>query len=78
MGLPKQLRARGTAGDGPVLWSEQDWWELTHTVPIQPEAADNRIGGPGSLDNVIDAIQAGFTHIGVLQPVHVALAVLGG
>ena len=49
MGLPKHLRAEAPQETGPVLWSEQDWWELTHTVPIQAEAADNCIGGPGSL-----------------------------
>ena len=47
MGLPKEMRADAPQETGPVLWTEQDWWELTHTVPIQPEAADNMIGGPG-------------------------------
>lgn len=67
MGLPKERRADAPQETGPVLWSEQDWWELTHTVPIQPEAADNCIGGPGSLDNVIDAIQVGVTYIGTFS-----------
>ena len=40
---------------------------MTHTVPIQPEAADNMIGGPGSLDNVVNALQVGITTIGVLS-----------
>src|SRR5207245_7933551 len=38
-----------------------------HTVPIQPEAADNMIGGPGSLDNVLDALHVGITTIGVFS-----------
>lgn len=67
MGLPKHLRADAPQETGPVLWSEQDWWELTHTVPIQPEAADNCIGGPGSLDNVLDALAAGVTYVGVFS-----------
>jgi len=67
MGLPKELRAGAPQETGPVLWSEQDWWELTHTVPIQPEAADNMIGGPGSLDNVLDALRVGITTIGVFS-----------
>ena len=67
MGLPKALRASAPQETGPLLMTQEDWWETTHTVPIQPEAADNTIGGPGSLDNVVDAIQAGITHIGVLS-----------
>jgi methylmalonyl-CoA mutase cobalamin-binding subunit len=67
MGLPKPLRLAAPQETGPLLMTEQDWWETTHTVPIQPEAADNTIGGPGSLDNVVDALRAGITHIGVLS-----------
>jgi methylmalonyl-CoA mutase cobalamin-binding subunit len=67
MGLPKSLRLAAPQETGPLLMTQQDWWETTHTVPIQPEAADNTIGGPGSLDNAVDAIQAGITHIGVLS-----------
>ena len=67
MGLPKALRLAAPQETGPLLMTQQDWWESTNTVPIQPEAADNTIGGPGSLDNAVDAIQAGITHIGVLS-----------
>jgi methylmalonyl-CoA mutase cobalamin-binding domain/chain len=65
MGLPKHLRADAPQETGPVLWTEQDWWELTHTVPIQAEAADNCVGGPGSLENVVDALSVGVTYVGV-------------
>ena len=67
MGLPKNMRANAPSETGPVLWTEQDWWELTHTVPIQPEAADNTIGGPGSVENVVDALTAGVTYVGTLS-----------
>jgi methylmalonyl-CoA mutase cobalamin-binding domain/chain len=67
MGLPKDKRAEAPQETGPALWSEEDWWDLAHTVPIQPEAADNMIGGPGSLDNALDALRVGITHIGVLS-----------
>jgi methylmalonyl-CoA mutase cobalamin-binding domain/chain len=67
MGLPKERRAEAPQETGPALWSDQDWWELAHTVPIQPEAADNMIGGPGSVENAIDALRVGITHIGVLS-----------
>jgi methylmalonyl-CoA mutase cobalamin-binding domain/chain len=67
MGLPKDKRADAPQETGPVMMTEQDWWELTHTAPIQPEAADNSIGGPGSLENAVDALRAGVTTIGVLS-----------
>jgi methylmalonyl-CoA mutase cobalamin-binding domain/chain len=67
MGLPKDKRADAPQETGPVMLTEQDWWELAHTAPIQPEAADNSIGGPGSLENAVDALQAGITTIGVLS-----------
>ena len=67
MGLPKAERAAAPQETGPVMMTEQDWWELAHTVPIQPEAADNTIGGPGSVENAIDALRVGITTIGVLS-----------
>ncbi|HEU5105317.1 MAG TPA: cobalamin-dependent protein [Solirubrobacterales bacterium] len=67
MGLPKDKRAEAAQETGPVMITEQDWWELAHTVPIQPEAADNTIGGPGSVENAVDALRAGITTIGVLS-----------
>ncbi|MGN6587891.1 MAG: hypothetical protein ACTHKT_10555, partial [Solirubrobacterales bacterium] len=67
LGLPKAKRAEAPQETGPVMLTEQDWWELAHTVPIEPEAADNNIGSPASLENAIDALQAGITTIGVLS-----------
>jgi methylmalonyl-CoA mutase cobalamin-binding domain/chain len=67
MGLPKDKRAEAPQETGPVMMTEQDWWELAHTVPIEPEAADNTIGGPASVENARDALQAGVTSIGVLS-----------
>lgn len=67
MGLPKAKRADAPQETGPALWSDQDWWELANTAPIQPEAADNMIGGPGSVENASDALRVGITHIGVLS-----------
>jgi methylmalonyl-CoA mutase cobalamin-binding subunit len=67
MGLPADIRASAPQETGPVLWDEQDWLEMTQTVPIQPEAADNTIGGPGSVENVVNAVKVGITTIGVLS-----------
>ena len=65
MGLPSELRKTAPVETGPCLWTEQDWWELGHTVPIQPEAGDNMIGGPASVENALMALKAGVTTIGV-------------
>ncbi|HET7417707.1 MAG TPA: cobalamin-dependent protein [Solirubrobacterales bacterium] len=67
LGLPKDQRADAPQETGPVMMTEQDWWELAHTVPIQPEAADNNIGSPASVENAVDALRAGITTIGVLS-----------
>ena len=67
MGLPKKTRADAPQETGPCLWTEKDWWELNHTVPIQCGTNDNMIGGPGSLDNVLDALQCGSTTVGVVS-----------
>ncbi|MDP7342717.1 MAG: cobalamin B12-binding domain-containing protein [Alphaproteobacteria bacterium] len=66
MGLPKDKRAEAPQETGPCLWTEKDWWELNHTVPIQCGTNDNMIGGPGSLDNVLDALRAGSTTVGIV------------
>ena len=67
MGLPKDKRAEAPQETGPCLWTEKDWWELNHTVPIQCGTNDNMIGGPGSLDNVLDALRAGSTTVGIVS-----------
>ncbi len=67
LGLPKDQRADAPQETGPVMMTEQDWWELAHTVPIEPEAADNNIGSPASVENALDALRAGITTIGVLS-----------
>ena len=65
MGLPPELRAAAPPETGPCLWTDRDWWELGNTVPIQPEAGDNMIGGPGSVPNAAAALRAGVTTVGV-------------
>ncbi len=53
---------------GPVLWDEDDWMDWGHCTPcMQPQAGDNMIGGPASIENAIDALRAGSTYIGCLS-----------
>ncbi len=65
MGLPPEMRRDAPVETGPCLWTDEDWWELGNTVPIQPEAGDNMIGGPGSVPNATAALRAGVTTVGV-------------
>jgi methylmalonyl-CoA mutase cobalamin-binding domain/chain len=67
MGLPEAMRADAPQETGPVLWTDQDWWEVTHTVPMAPGTEDNIIGGPGSVENALQALRVGVTHVGVLS-----------
>lgn len=67
MGLPEAMRADAPQETGPCLWTDQDWWELTHSFPIQPGAEDNVIGGPGSVENAVRALQVGVTTVGVFS-----------
>lgn len=67
MGLPEDMRASAPQETGPCLWTEQDWWELTHSFAIQPGAEDNIIGGPGSVENATRALQVGVTTVGVFS-----------
>lgn len=64
MGLPAQDRQRAAKETGPLLESTQDWYETTHTVPIQPGLGDMMIGSPMSVENATQALRAGVTYIG--------------
>ncbi len=68
MGLPKEQRRAAMQETGPVLWDEDDWMDWGHCTPcMQPQAGDNMIGGPASIENAIDALRAGSTYIGCLS-----------
>jgi len=67
MGLPERMRRDAPSETGPCLWTEQDWWELTHSFPIQPGTEDNMIGGPGSVENAVRSLEVGSTTVGVFS-----------
>lgn len=64
MGVPPESRLRAAKETGPLLETNQDWYETTHTVPIQPGFGDMMIGSPMSLENATCALQAGITYVG--------------
>jgi methylmalonyl-CoA mutase cobalamin-binding subunit len=68
MGLPMAARRDAPQETGPVLWDADDWRRLGECVEwIQPEVGDNMVGGPASVENTIEAIQAGSTYVGCLS-----------
>jgi len=67
MGLPKSLRDKIPAETGPMLDTHQDWSQIGRVVPIQPHMGDFMIGFPASVENTIQALNAGVTTIGNLS-----------
>lgn len=68
MGLPRAMRLDAPPETGPMLWTDADWHEWATAVSwSQPEAGDNMIGSPASVDNALDALRAGSTYIGCLS-----------
>ena len=67
MGLPKNLRDKIPAETGPMLDAGQDWSQIGQVVPIQPHMGDFMIGFPASVENTIQALNAGVTTIGNLS-----------
>jgi len=68
MGLLKEQRRAAMQETGPVLWDDDDWRDWgSCTTMMQPQAGDNMIGGPASIDNAIDALKAGSTYVGCLS-----------
>jgi methylmalonyl-CoA mutase cobalamin-binding subunit len=64
LGLPESLWEVAPKETGPMLYTNKDWWEVAHTVPIQPHCGDYMIGSPASVRNTCNALKAGITYIG--------------
>jgi methylmalonyl-CoA mutase cobalamin-binding subunit len=68
MGLLKEQRRAAMQETGPVLWDDKDWRDWGSCTPLmQPQAGDNMLGGPASIENTIDALKAGSTYVGCLS-----------
>ena len=67
MALPKDMRQGIPAETGPMLESSQDWHEVGNIVPIQPHMGDFMIGFPASVENTVNALEAGVTTVGNLS-----------
>ena len=67
MGLPEKYRGRVPSETGPMLETEEDWFQVGRCVPIQPHMGDFMIGFPSSTANTVNALKAGVTTIGNLS-----------
>jgi methylmalonyl-CoA mutase cobalamin-binding domain/chain len=70
MGLPPEMRRCAPQETGPMLESDRDWYEVAHTVPIEPHLNDFMIGSPASVTNVISALRNGVTRVGTVSQFH--------
>lgn len=67
MGLPSSMRDQAIAETGPMLDSKQAWKNVGQGPPIVPHMGDFMIGFPASLENTVNALEAGVTTIGNLS-----------
>jgi len=64
MGVPERLRDRIQVGSGQVYRSPEEWKILPQVVPVQVHMGDHMIGSLNSLENTVNALNAGVTTIG--------------
>ena len=64
MGLPRELWDGVPKETGPMLETREQWQEVAQVVPIQPHLGDMMIGSPASVENTVNALQAGVNYIG--------------
>lgn len=64
MGLPAHLRNKLQVGSGQVYRTADEWKILSQQVPVQVHMGDHMIGSLNSVENTINALEAGVTTIG--------------
>ncbi len=67
MGLPSELWEATAAETGPMLQTQQDWFAVAQSAPIQPHLGDFMIGQPASVSNTVQALRIGCTTVGNLS-----------
>ena len=64
MGVPAQYRDRIQVGTGQVYKTPDEWKILSQQVPVQVHMGDHMIGSLNSMENCVNALNAGVTTIG--------------
>ena len=64
MGLPEKYRDRLQVGSGQVYKTPDEWKILPQAVPVQVHMGDHMIGSLNSVENCVNALEAGVTTIG--------------
>lgn len=64
MGVPQEYRDRIQVGTGQVYSTPDEWKILSQQVPVQVHMGDHMIGSLNSVENCVNALNAGITTIG--------------
>ncbi len=64
MGVPAEYRDRIQVGTGQVYKTPEEWKILSRQVPVQVHMGDHMIGSLNSVENCVNALNAGVTTIG--------------
>ena len=64
MGVPLKYRDQLQEGSGQVYRNKEEWAILNQQVPIQVHMGDHMIGSLNSVENCVNALEAGVTTIG--------------
>lgn len=64
MGVPKEYRDRIQVGTGQVYNTPDEWKIMGQQVPVQVHMGDHMIGSLNSVENCVNALNAGVTTIG--------------
>ena len=64
MGVPAEFRDKIQAGAGQVYRNKEEWMILNQQVPVQVHMGDHMIGSLNSVENCVNALEAGVTTIG--------------
>ena len=64
MGVPAEYRDRIQVGSGQVYKTPDEWKILSQQAPVQVHMGDHMIGSLNSVENCVNALNAGVTTIG--------------
>lgn len=64
MGVPENMRHLLPIGTGLTFKSPEEWAKIGQVVPVQPHLGDHMIGSLNSVENTVNALNAGVTTMG--------------
>jgi len=64
MGVPENMRHLLPVGTGLTFKNPDEWTKIGQVVPVQPHLGDHMIGSLNSVENTVNALNAGVTTMG--------------